>query len=69
MTENDQKQLAKTLWNIAGQLHGAMNSDNFRDYMVAFLFPGYLPDNHERAGGAEGTGAGFDKYPAQEIHA
>ncbi len=36
MTENGQKQLGKTLWNIADQLRGAMNADDFRDYMLAF---------------------------------
>ena len=35
MTEQDQKQLGKTLWNIADQLRGAMNADDFRDYMEA----------------------------------
>jgi len=29
MTE-DQKQLGRTLWNIADQLRGAMNADDFR---------------------------------------
>ncbi len=38
MTEQDQKQLGKTLWNIADQLRGAMNADDFRDYMLSFLF-------------------------------
>jgi type I restriction enzyme M protein len=38
MTENNQKQLGKTLWNIADQLRGAMNADDFRDYLLAFLF-------------------------------
>ena len=38
MTENDQKQLGKTLWSIADQLRGAMNADDFRDYMLSFLF-------------------------------
>ena len=37
MTEDNQKQQGKTLWNIAGQLRGAMNADDFRDYMLAFL--------------------------------
>jgi type I restriction enzyme M protein len=69
MNENDQKQLGKTLWNIADQLRGAMKAYNFRDYMLAFLFLGYLPGNYERAGGAEGNGAGLDKYQAQETHA
>jgi type I restriction enzyme M protein len=32
MTELDQKQLGKTLWNIADQLRGAMNADDFRRY-------------------------------------
>lgn len=49
MTEDDQKQLGKTLWNIADQLRGAMNADDFRDYMLAFLFLRYLSDNYELA--------------------
>jgi type I restriction enzyme M protein len=49
MTEQDQKQLGKTLWNIADQLRGAMNADDFRDYMLAFLFLRYLSDNYEAA--------------------
>ena len=51
MTEQNQKQkqLGKTLWSIADQLRGAMNADDFRDYMFAFLFLRYLSDNYERA--------------------
>ncbi len=49
MTENNQKQLGKTLWSIADQLRGAMNADDFRDYMLAFLFLRYLSDNYLRA--------------------
>ena len=49
MTEQHQKQLGKTLWSIADQLRGAMNADDFRDYMLAFLFLRYLSDNYERA--------------------
>ncbi|MDO3620596.1 type I restriction-modification system subunit M [Ralstonia pseudosolanacearum] len=49
MTEHDQKQLGKTLWNIADQLRGAMNADDFRDYMLSFLFLRYLSDNYEQA--------------------
>ena len=49
MTEQDQKQLGKTLWAIADQLRGAMNADDFRDYMLAFLFLRYLSDNYEQA--------------------
>ncbi|MDA0737800.1 MAG: type I restriction-modification system subunit M [Nitrospirae bacterium] len=49
MNDQDQKQLGKTLWNIADQLRGAMNADDFRDYMLSFLFLGYLSDNYEKA--------------------
>ena len=42
MTEQDQKQLGTTLWGIADQLRGAMNADDFRDYMLSFLFLRYL---------------------------
>ncbi|HEV7424913.1 MAG TPA: type I restriction-modification system subunit M [Thermoanaerobaculia bacterium] len=49
MTEQNQKQLGKTLWNIADDLRGAMNADDFRDYMLAFLFLRYLSDNYEAA--------------------
>lgn len=49
MTERDQKQLGTTLWGIADQLRGAMNADDFRDYMLSFLFLRYLSDNYEAA--------------------
>ena len=49
MTDQDQKRLGKTLWAIADQLRGAMNADDFRDYMLAFLFLRYLSDNYEQA--------------------
>ncbi|TAE28666.1 MAG: type I restriction-modification system subunit M [Cytophagales bacterium] len=42
-------QLGKTLWDIADQLRGAMNADDFRDYMLSFLFLRYLSDNYEAA--------------------
>lgn len=49
MTEQDQKELGKTLWAIADDLRGAMNADDFRDYMLSFLFLRYLSDNYEAA--------------------
>jgi type I restriction enzyme M protein len=49
MTEQNQKQLGSTLWAIADQLRGAMNADDFRDYMLSFLFLRYLSDNYEAA--------------------
>lgn len=49
MTQEELNQLGKTLWNIADQLRGAMNADDFRDYMLSFLFLRYLSDNYEAA--------------------
>lgn len=49
MTEDHQKKLGATLWAIADQLRGAMNADDFRDYMLSFLFLRYLSDNYEEA--------------------
>jgi type I restriction enzyme M protein len=60
MTEQEHKKLGQTLWNIADQLRGAMNADDFRDYMLAFLFLRYLSDNYEAAAAKE---LGTD-YPA-----
>jgi type I restriction enzyme M protein len=49
MTQKDQQQLGKTLWAIADNLRGAMNADDFRDYMLSFLFLRYLSANYEEA--------------------
>lgn len=49
MTATDQQQLGKTLWAIADDLRGAMNADDFRDYMLSFLFLRYLSENYETA--------------------
>src|SRR3954467_12660328 len=65
MTESDQKQLGKTLWNIAGRLRGAMNADDFRDYMLAFLFLRYLSDNYEIAAKKE-LGSDYPKFAGND---
>jgi hypothetical protein len=50
MTQEQLNQLGRTLWAIADDLRGAMNADDFRDYMLSFLFPvpalplGQLPE-------------------------
>jgi type I restriction enzyme M protein len=46
MSNQQSQQLGKTLWAIADQLRGAMNADDFRDYMLSFLFLRYLSDNY-----------------------
>lgn len=59
MTKQNQKELGNTLWAIANDLRGAMNADDFRDYMLSFLFLRYLSGNFETAAkkelGREGT--------------
>jgi type I restriction enzyme M protein len=48
MTKQEQlNKLGATLWDIANSLRGAMNADDFRDYMLSFLFLRYLSDNYE----------------------
>lgn len=68
MTEQDQKQLGKTLWNIADQLRGAMNADDFRDYMLSFLFLRYLSDNYQAAAKKE-LGKDYPKLGADDRRA
>lgn len=53
MTQKEQQELGKTLWNIADDLRGAMNADDFRDYMLSFLFLRYLSSNYEQAAAKE----------------
>ncbi len=51
MTQKKQnhKELGDKLWDIANDLRGAMNADDFRDYMLSFLFLRYLSFNYEKA--------------------
>jgi type I restriction enzyme M protein len=49
MSEEEQNKLGKILWDIADELRGAMNADDFRDYMLSFLFLKYLSSNYESA--------------------
>ncbi len=65
MTATDQQRLGKTLWAIADQLRGAMNADDFRDYMLAFLFLRYLSDNYEVAAKKE-LGSDYPKVGADD---
>lgn len=50
MTQKElHKKLGDTLWDIANELRGVMNADDFRDYMLSFLFLRYLSFNYEEA--------------------
>ena len=63
MTQKEQQQLGKILWNIADDLRGAMNADDFRDYMLSFLFLRYLSDNYEKAAKKE-LGSDYPETPS-----
>ncbi|MBT6341039.1 MAG: type I restriction-modification system subunit M N-terminal domain-containing protein [Desulfobacula sp.] len=42
MTEKEQ--LEQQLWNIADTLRGKMGADDFRDYILGFIFYKYLSE-------------------------
>lgn len=65
MTAIEQTQLGKTLWAIADDLRGAMNADDFRDYMLSFLFLRYLSDNYEAAAKKE-LGSDYPVLPSDD---
>lgn len=44
MSEDHKKQLETQLWNIANTLRGKMNADEFRDYILGFIFYKYLSE-------------------------
>ena len=60
-----QEELGKTLWDIADSLRGAMNADDFRDYMLSFLFLRYLSDNYEASVQKE-LGSDYPKLEAND---
>lgn len=47
MTEEQRRQLQQQLWNIANTLRGKMNADEFRDYILGFIFYKYLSEKVE----------------------
>ena len=44
MTQVQLQQLQKQLWNIANTLRGTMGADEFRDYILGFIFYKYLSE-------------------------
>lgn len=44
MTDDQKKALETQLWNIANTLRGKMNADEFRDYILGFIFYKYLSE-------------------------
>src|ERR1035437_3014653 len=48
MSEDQKKQLEQQLWNIANTLRGKMDADEFRDYILGFIFYKYLSEKMVR---------------------
>lgn len=44
MSEENKRQLNQQLWNIANTLRGKMDADEFRDYILGFIFYKYLSE-------------------------
>lgn len=44
MSEEQKRKLEQQLWNIANTLRGKMNADEFRDYILGFIFYKYLSE-------------------------
>jgi type I restriction enzyme M protein len=44
MTEEQKRKLEQKLWDIANTLRGKMNADEFRDYILGFIFYKYLSE-------------------------
>jgi type I restriction enzyme M protein len=47
MSEEQKKLLEQQLWNIANTLRGKMDADEFRDYILGFIFYKYLSEKME----------------------
>ena len=47
MNEDQKRLLQQQLWNIANTLRGKMNADEFRDYILGFIFYKYLSEKME----------------------
>jgi len=47
MGEEQKKRLEQQLWNIANTLRGKMDADEFRDYILGFIFYKYLSEKME----------------------
>ncbi|MBN2783082.1 MAG: type I restriction-modification system subunit M [Campylobacterales bacterium] len=47
MGEENKKRLEQQLWNIANELRGKMDADEFRDYILGFIFYKYLSEKIE----------------------
>lgn len=48
MTEEEKRILEKQLWNVANVLRGKMNADEYKNYILGFIFYKYLSERLEK---------------------
>jgi len=48
MSSEEKKNLEKQLWSIANTLRGKMNADEYKDYILGFIFYKYLSERLEK---------------------
>lgn len=65
MTATEQHRLGKALWAIADKLRGSMMADDFRDYMLSFIFLRYLSEQYEEAVKKE-LGSDYPEIPQED---
>ena len=66
MTATEQHRLGKALWAIADKLRGSMMADDFRDYMLSFIFLRYLSEQYEEAVKKE-LGSDYPETPQESM--
>ena len=66
MTAIEQHKLGKVLWAIADKLRGSMMADDFRDYMLSFIFLRYLSEQYEEAVKKE-LGSDYPETPQESM--
>jgi type I restriction enzyme M protein len=59
MSEEQRRQLQQQLWNIANTLRGKMSADDFRDYILGFIFYKYLSEKIANFANDQLTGEGL----------
>jgi len=48
MSEEQKRLLEKQLWSMANTLRGKMNADEYKNYILGFIFYKYLSERLER---------------------
>jgi type I restriction enzyme M protein len=68
MSEVQRRQLQQQLWNIANTLRGKMSADDFRDYILGFIFYKYLSEKIANFANyqLEAEGLSFEKLDAKK---